>query len=168
MCARPLCSGPGQGRRACVKCASITNVYSMPYWNLRRSLLNRVDQPWAVRPASIFSNLRLNAHRWRRRLLNAIWAGHLSQTERIVSTRFKRHSHFMRIRITGTERRRVFYRWRRRVRAAHSRLAECGHARQLFDVKHILRITFTPHTIAASSPLYCSIYSRRAEFVSAQ
>jgi len=66
----------------------------------------------------------------------------------------------MRIRITGTKAR-VLSMSAARARGAHSRLAECGHARQLFDAKHILRITFTPHTIAAPSPLYCSIYSAR-------
>lgn len=50
--------------RVHVKCTDVPNVYSMPHWNLK-SLLNRVDQPWAVRPVSIFSNLQLNAHRWR-------------------------------------------------------------------------------------------------------
>lgn len=43
-------------------------------------------------------------------------------------------------------------------RAAFSPAAECGHARQLFDAKHILWITFIPHTL---SLLYCSICSAR-------
>lgn len=50
--------------------------------------------------------------------------------------------------------------------AVYSPLAECGHARQLFDTKHILWITFIPYTLLRHC---CFIvrFTRRTESVSA-